>query len=285
MNFPRKDDPAFVMKEQYSFDELLRLVAFLRNPEEGCPWDRVQTHESIQSSLIEEAWEAVNAIQNEGSDRLMDELGDVLMQVVMHAQMAAEEGSFDIDDIIANLCRKLISRHSHLFGHDTALTPEEVLKTWDRNKQKEKGLDSAAETLEEVPRGLPSLTRAYKIQKRAARYGFDWDNPEDPQAKITEEAEELHSAFLTYGKASPETEEEAGDLLFAVVNALRHMGVDPEIALGKASDKFTRRFSAVERELRSQNPDTEMEAYTLEELDACWNRVKSKEKEEGHASR
>lgn len=270
----------FCIKEQYSFDELREIMCFLRSPE-GCPWDREQTHESIKGSLVEEAWETVDAIESGKPERIMDELGDVLLQVVFHAQMASEAGHFTLDDIIANLCRKLISRHSHLFGNDKASTPEEVLLTWEANKQKEKGLKTETETLNEVPGSLPALSRAYKVQKKAANCGFDWPDVTGALNKVGEEYEEVKDAILDED-LSPradlsrrKVEEEAGDLLFAIVNTLRHLKLDPEIALRRATEKFIRRFAAVEA--KAETNGKQLKNMSLEEMDSIWDQVKETE--------
>lgn len=283
-----KHDPSFQIKDRYSFEELCKIIAFLRGPE-GCPWDRKQTHESLRSTMIEEAWEVVDAINSGRPERLMDELGDVLLQVVFHARMAAEEGSFTIDDVIAGLSRKMISRHTHLFGDDHAETPEEVLKTWEQNKMKEKGLENETAALREVPKSLPALTRAYKIQKRAANCGFDWADVSGAEQKITEETQELLSlAHDDSAKDKPgyreHLEEEAGDLLFAVVNTLRHLKIDPEIALTKAGDKFTNRFAKVEEKAEAEG--RRLREMDLAEMDKLWDLVKEEEKERNeHATR
>lgn len=270
----------FCIKEQYSFDELREIMCFLRS-QEGCPWDREQTHESIKGSLVEEAWETVDAIESGKPERIMDELGDVLLQVVFHAQMASEAGHFTLDDVIANLCRKLISRHSHLFGNDKASTPEEVLLTWEANKQKEKGLKTETETLNEVPGSLPALSRAYKVQKKAANCGFDWPDVTGALNKVGEEYEEVKDAILDED-LSPradlsrrKVEEEAGDLLFAIVNTLRHLKLDPEIALRRATEKFIRRFAAVEA--KAETNGKQLKNMSLEEMDSIWDQVKETE--------
>lgn len=270
----------FQIKDHYSFDELLAIMKFLRSPE-GCPWDREQTHESIKSSVIEEAWETVDAIESGKPERIQDELGDVLLQVVFHAQMAHEAGHFDINDVIANLCRKLISRHTHLFGSDDAKTPEEVLLTWEANKQKEKGLKSETETLQEVPHSLPALARAYKVQKKAANCGFDWPDVTGALNKVGEEYEEVKEVILEddlsvrADLSKDAVEEEAGDLLFAIVNTVRHLKVDPEIALRRATEKFIHRFAAVEKQADAAGQ--KLKDMNLEEMDALWDQAKKME--------
>lgn len=179
-----------LVEKKYGIDDLISILAFLRSPD-GCPWDREQTHASIKHNLIEEAYEVIDAIQAEDPDSLKEELGDVLMQVVFHARMAEENGEFDFNDVVTSISRKLISRHTHVFGQDIACNSAEVLQTWEKNKKIEKGLKSQTEVLQDVPRSLPALTRAYKVQKRAAQVGFDWPDSSGSLAKIFEELEEI----------------------------------------------------------------------------------------------
>ncbi|MGI6157951.1 MAG: nucleoside triphosphate pyrophosphohydrolase [Saccharofermentanales bacterium] len=261
------------VKDHYTVDELLAIMAYLRS-DRGCPWDRAQTHESVQGNLLEEAYEGVDAIQSGDPDKLCEELGDILMQVVFHAQMADEAGRFAFEDVVDGICRKLISRHSHLFGDDVATTPDAVLATWEKNKRKEKGQTTTSEALADVPRAMPALTRAFKLQKKAANVGFDWPNVDGSKAKIIEETRELFEA-IDQGEAT-HIREEAGDLLFAVVNTLRILHVDPEAALTGCSEKFIRRFRAMEA-LALERGDA-IEGMTLEEMDRLWDAVKAKER-------
>lgn len=326
----------FPLKDEYSFAELLDLMAFLRSPI-GCPWDRKQTPQSIRASLLEESWETIDAIENGSPERVKDELGDVLLQVVFHAQMAQEAGQFTIDDVIANLCRKLISRHTHLFRDDTADSPEAVLSLWEKNKQKEKGLAREADVLRDVPRYLPTLSRAARLQKKAANCGFDWPDLQGIRDKIAEESRELEEARQELeaarkeleearqataategqpaGMASPpeqtaeqsrsaerqaqteprengpaavasqrveaaraHVEEEAGDLLFALVNELRRLKVDPELALDRCNEKFLRRFSRMEE--LAQADGKALRELSLDEMDAYWEASKREERAE-----
>lgn len=275
----------FVIKERYTIDELRALMAFLRSPE-GCPWDREQTHDSIKKNLLEEAYEAIDAIDSEDPARICDELGDVLMQVVFHAQMSAEHGSFDFDDVISGICRKLISRHTHIFAGDSSGTASEVLGLWEKNKKKEKGLKSQSQVLKDVPRTLPALQRSYKVQQKAAGVGFDWDDKQGPLEKIHEELSEITQAELETQaavEAGAMTSEQAGriiagevgDLLFATVNYARHLKVQPEMALGSSTEKFIRRFSAVEEMAVQQGLD--LNEMSLTELDHLWDKVKAEQ--------
>lgn len=269
------DKSQFVLKENYSFEELLELVAFLYGPE-GCPWDREQTHQSIKGSMVEEAWEAVDAIELGDQDKLADELGDVLLQVVFHAEIGRAAGDFSINQVIGNICRKLISRHTHIFASDQAEDAQAVLATWEANKKIEKELETETDVLLDVPRSIPALSRAYKVQKKAANCGFDWPDVSGAEAKIREETQELIQASVKQDKTA--LAEEAGDLLFAAVNTLRHLKVDPELALNQATDKFIRRFSQVEDQATQQG--RKLREMTLEEMDALWDKAKAIEKDD-----
>ena len=274
-------DPAkvFRQKDPFSIDELLDLMAFLRS-DRGCPWDRAQSHVSLRQNLLEEAYETIDAIESARPERLCDELGDVLMQVVFHAQIAQEAGEFSFSDVITGICNKLISRHTHLFGTDRAETPDAVIDNWEKNKRKEKGLENQTQVLQDVPRSLPALQRSYKVQQKAAQVGFDWAEPAGPRNKILEELEEIQAAIQS---ADPNTagqdkglqvklEVELGDLLFSVVNYARHLGIQPEMALSGATEKFIRRFAALEARARSEQLN--LESMTLEQLDVLWDQVK-----------
>ncbi len=265
----------FKLKDTYSWQEVLDIIAFLRT-DQGCPWDRKQSHQSLRSNLIEEAYEAIEAIDDGEPDRLMDELGDNLLQVLLHSQIALEAGEFTIQDVLNNLGQKLIRRHTHVFGSDHAGTEAEALKSWQANKKVEKHQASAADSVEDIPKNLPALSRAYKAQKRAAAVGFDWAESDLDQIvdKIDEEFSELR-AELAVRPDSPEAELEAGDLLFALVNYLRHLKIDPEIALNKATGKFQRRFRAVEDKARGLGQ--EITDLNYQELNDLWDQVKQAE--------
>ncbi|MDD2533258.1 MAG: nucleoside triphosphate pyrophosphohydrolase [Eubacteriales bacterium] len=276
----------FTVKDTYTIDELRTIMAFLRS-ENGCPWDKVQTHDSIKKNLLEEAYEAIDAIDSGVPAQLADELGDVLMQVVFHAQMASETDQFDFDTVVSNICRKLISRHTHLFGEDQAKTPEAVLDNWEKNKRKEKGHQNQSQVLVDVPRSLPALQRGFKVQQKAAQVGFDWDTPEGPREKITEELLEIEEILqhtqtlqargeMTAEHAGREVAAEVGDLLFAVVNYARHLKVQPEIALTHTTDKFIRRFSQME--ILAAEDGVELDELSLSELDALWEAAKDLER-------
>jgi len=257
------------MEKQYTMDDLIDIVKQLRG-ENGCPWDKVQTHESIKKSFIEEVYEAIDALDSGNDAMFANELGDVLLQVVFHSVLAEERGAFNFDTCLNEVCTKLISRHSHVFGDDKATNAEESLSVWEKNKVKEKGLKSFTDALNDVPHSLPALMRAEKVQKKAKNAGFDWDDAEEAKAKIIEELNELDEAVGQ--KDFDKTEEEFGDLLFAAVNTGRFLKVDSEIALYKATNKFIKRFAAVEDECTKQG--RKMDEMSLEELNSIWNIVK-----------
>ena len=260
---------ALVDCKRFDFSDLEQIMHRLR-ADDGCEWDRAQTHESIRINLIEEAYELVDAIDRKDADDMKEECGDVLMQAVFHAEIAQKNGEFNYMDMVTGLCRKLIDRHTHIFGSNHASNADEALVFWEAAKKKEKHYASASDQMDRVPKNLPALLFAEKIQKYAKKVGFDWDDVEGAYQKIAEETEELRCAD------SAHRTEEGGDLLFAVVNALRFYKVEPELALREANKKFMRRFSAVESEVKSSG--REMTDCTLDELDAIWNKVKEREK-------
>lgn len=252
------------------FDTLTDVIAHLRGPE-GCPWDRKQTHHSLRKYLLEEAYEFLEAVGEEDFEAMAEELGDVLLQVVLHAQIAREEGYFDIRDVIGRLTEKLIRRHPHVFGKDRASDAEDVKEKWEAIKEREreeKGRPKVKSLLDDVPR-FPALLKATELQKRAAKVGFDWDRKEDVRVKLQEELEELFRAD------SPEKrEEELGDVLFSAVALARFFEVDAEQALLTACRKFSRRFRFVEQ--RAAETGKGMESYSLEQLDKWWDEAKNR---------
>lgn len=257
----------FEKLERYGFDELLSVLRRLRAPG-GCPWDREQTHETIKESLLEECYEAMDAIDRGDDVDLAEELGDVLLQVAFHAEIAREQGRFTARDVTTGLVQKLVYRHPHVFGSVRADTSEQVLKNWDALKKVEKKQQSQADVLESVPKNFPALLRSRKVQKRAAAVGFDWDSAGDAFYKIGEEAEELSRAMAGDGSAA----EEVGDLLFAVVNVARLLHIEPEFALAAATDKFIDRFRRMEQAALAAG--RRLEDMTLAEQDAVWDEVK-----------
>ena len=235
--------------KKYTIDDLLDIMATLRS-ENGCPWDKVQTHQSIKKSMIEECYEAIDALDSGDDHAFANELGDVLLQVVFHARIAEERGAFNFDDVVNEICTKLITRHTHVFGKDKAVSAEEALGQWEKNKKKEKNLESYTAMLEDVPHYLPALMRSEKIQKKAGSVGFDWQETEPVYDKVNEEIAELKEAEKTGN--TEKIEEEYGDLLFSVVNLGRHLKLTPEISLTKASDKFVKRFARMEKEAEEE---------------------------------
>ena len=253
-------------------DRLLQIMAQLRDPIKGCPWDLEQSFASIAPYTIEEAYEVADAITRSAWDELPGELGDLLLQVVFHAQIAAEAGLFDFTDVVTKINDKMIARHPHVFGTDTRTkTSDQQTQDWERIKAAERG---EARTLDGVALGLPALTRAVKLQKRAARVGFDWPNIDDVLDKMREEMTELVEARSQFTQA--EIEEEFGDLMFVMANLARHIHIDPEAALRGANAKFTRRFGRIEDFLTAQGKTPQMS--NLAEMDALWNRAKGEDK-------
>ena len=243
------------------------LIAYLRS-EHGCPWDQVQTHQSIRRNFIEEVYEACEALDSDDKTHMCEELGDVLMQVLFHTDIERQAGCFDIDDVADAACKKLVNRHPHVFG-----TPEQRAAgfDWDAEKRKERGQSTVTETMECVSKALPSLWRAEKIQSKAAKAGFDWRSGEEAFAKLPEETEELREAIRQ--EDADAIEEELGDLLFAVVKVARFQGVDPEKAMHRACEKFIRRFSVVEA--AAAQAGRKLSELSFDELDALYQTAKS----------
>jgi ATP diphosphatase len=260
-------------------DRLIEVMARLRDPETGCPWDVEQSFETIAPYTIEEAYEVADAIAHGDRQELREELGDLLLQVVFHARMAEEEGSFDFQAVVDTLVEKLIRRHPHVFGESDASGEEELHRAWEAEKARERAAKRAKEQPESVLDGialaLPALVRAEKLQKRAARHGFDWTSIEPVIAKIREELCELETE-VEAGAGSTRLYDELGDLLFATANLGRHLNVDPEEALRQTNAKFERRFRHIERVLAGQRRS--LDDCDLAELDALWERAKSEER-------
>lgn len=252
-----------------SFEEVVQLMARLRAPD-GCPWDREQTHRSLRTYLLEETYEVLDAIERDDSEALKDELGDLLLQVIFHAQMAREQEQFGIDDVLTGLHEKLVRRHPHVFGEGKADTAQQVVHNWEALKIAERNNEGSA--LEGVSEHLPALLEAYQLTRKAAQVGFDWEKPEDVLVKLDEEVGEVRNELAA--SDSERVEGELGDLLFVVVNLARKLGVDPEVALRRANRKFVQRFHEVERELARQGKRPK--DSTLREMDALWERAKRK---------
>ncbi|MBQ2971417.1 MAG: nucleoside triphosphate pyrophosphohydrolase [Ruminococcus sp.] len=259
----------FEIKNKYDFSDLVKIMKILRSPD-GCPWDRVQTHESIRANFIEETYEAIEAIDTKDTALLKEELGDVLMQVIFHSLMEEEVGSFDIDDVCDEVCKKLIVRHPHVFSDTIADTPDEVLKNWDQIKMNTKSQKSQSEVLDSVSKSLPALMYSQKVQHKAAKVGFDFEKTDDALSKVYEELSELKEAINNNDNEN--ISEELGDLLFSVVNVSRFIKVDSERALYDATLKFTDRFSKVEKLCKERNIN--MAEAPISELDSLWDEVK-----------
>ncbi len=259
----------FEFKENYNIDDLLEIMRILRSPG-GCPWDMEQTHSSIRKDFIEEVYEAIEAIDLEDTELLREELGDVLLQVAFHCQIEKENNNFTFDDICDELCKKLIVRHPHVFGEVTVSDTGEVLKNWDSIKKETKGQETYADTLESVAKSLPALMRAQKLGKRAMRAGMDFKCKEDAFECIKVETQELEEAMKSGDKQ--QIEEEFGDLLFSCVNTARHLDIDAEEALTKASEKFIKRFKETEKLVTLSGAD--MTALSIDELDVFWHQAK-----------
>lgn len=263
--------------EKRSFEDVVALMARLRAPD-GCPWDRAQTFESLRTFLLEETYETLEAIDAKNYDALADELGDLLLQVVFHAQMAAEAGHFTIDDVLSRLHEKLVRRHPHVFGPDRVEQPDAALKRWEALKaeeRSERGATRSDSLLAEIPKTLPALLEAYQMTRRAAQVEFDWDHIDDLFAKLEEEVHELRSALAKAREGAPPSEhveDEVGDLLFVAVNIARFLKLDPEAALKKANRKFRQRFEAMEQALRAQGRS--LEQATKDEMEELWQQSK-----------
>lgn len=258
-----------------ALNRLLTIMQTLRDPERGCPWDREQTFTSIAPYTLEETYEVLDAIQREDFDDLRGELGDLLFQVVFYAQMADEQQRFNFDDICNAISDKLERRHPHIFGDSQADSTDEVLKNWEAIKQRERLAKSQHSVLDDIPKALPALMRAHKIQKRCKTVGFEWDSLGPVLGKVHEEIDEVMHEAQQAVVDPVKLEEEIGDLLFATVNLSRHLGSKAETALQKANDKFERRFRQVEALIGAQG--LEMQAATLAQMEAAWQQVKLNE--------
>lgn len=264
----------FQCKERYDYADLLQIMKLLRSPG-GCPWDREQTHASIRRNFLEETCEAVEAIDQADMAGLCEELGDVLMQVVFHAQIEEEQGGFTMADVVDGVCRKLVYRHPHVFGSVQADTSDQVLANWEVLKRKEKHQQSTADAVDAVAKTLPALWRAEKMQSKAAKAGFCWPSDQGALDKLSEEVEELRAAVAAGGppEAPHGIREEVGDVLFMAAKVARDHGVDPEEALHRSCDKFARRFRSVETDA-GPRPLGEL---STEELLRLWDQAKEKE--------
>jgi ATP diphosphatase len=265
------------MTPSRDIDRLLAIMAALRTPETGCPWDLTQNFATIAPYTIEEAYEVADAIARGDLADLEEELGDLLLQVVFHSRMAQEQGAFDFGDVVETLSAKLIRRHPHVFGDAPSKTPEAVEGLWERIKAEEKaarGTAAGSGALAGVPVVLPALTRALKLQAQAGKVGFDWNDPRAVLRKIREEADEIEAALDSNDTAAAAAE--VGDLLFAAVNLARHLRADPEAVLRQTNQKFERRFAAIESALAAKGKAPQ--DATLAEMDALWDEAKAQER-------
>ena len=273
LSYQRKGLP--MTDNKYDFNDLLEIIKKLRAPG-GCVWDREQTHKSVKTGLIEETYEVLEAIDKENDTMLTEELGDLLLQVIFHTQIATEEERFNVLDVTDGVCRKMIYRHPHVFGDVSVENSEQVLQNWEVLKKAEKNITCQADVLRNVPSNLPALMRAEKIQKKAAQVGFDWENIEDVFDKVEEELDELRDAYKKGDRDN--IIEEMGDLLFAAVNLSRFVKVNPELSLTAASEKFIGRFSSLEEAVCESGRN--LSDMSLREMDEVWEFIKKKEKQE-----
>lgn len=257
----------FEYKDAYDVQDFRRIIEILRG-EGGCPWDREQSHESLRRNLLEEAYEVCEAIDEKSPDHLREELGDLLMQILFHADIEEKAGVFDLDDVANEACRKLILRHPHVFGTVEVSGTEDVLENWDVIKRAEKNQKTTGSAMDSVARSLPALWRAEKVQNKAKKAGFDWQSIAGALEKLTEEVNEVHAAV----RLGEGVEEELGDVLFSAVNVARFAGVDPEAALHGTCEKFIRRYRAMEEEAAKRGK--ELSALSLDEQEELYQLVK-----------
>ncbi len=254
-----------------NFKELVGLMARLRSPD-GCPWDLKQTTESLKPFLIEECYEVIDALDEGDPTEVKEELGDLLFQIIFHARLAEENGQFTIQDVIASNVEKMVRRHPHVFGDEKVTTDKEVIANWEEIKKKEKGSEGRRSILEGIPRSMPSLIRAHKLQERAARVGFDWKRIDEALPKLDEEIREFKESLKS--KNAEKIEEELGDIFFMLVNLSRFLEVDPEEALRKTISKFIHRFRYIEE--KSADAGKPLKDMTLDEMETLWQEAKGK---------
>ncbi|MEG0979433.1 MAG: nucleoside triphosphate pyrophosphohydrolase [Oscillospiraceae bacterium] len=259
----------FNIKDKYSFNDLIEIMQLLRS-ENGCPWDREQTHESIKNNFIEETYEVIEAINKDDKDLLKEELGDALLQVVFHAQIEAEQNSFNINDVSDGICKKLIERHPHIFGDVIVNNTKDVLSNWDDIKRNSKGQKTQTDSMLSVPKELPALMRSEKVQQKASKIGFDWSKIDGAFDKLSEEIDELKQAIINNDREN--CFEELGDVLFSAVNVSRFLDFHPEEALTASTEKFIERFNIVENLANDRGID--MKSSSLEVLDKLWVEAK-----------
>ena len=258
----------FEIKNEYNLSDLVTLVRILRDPVDGCPWDREQTHESIRQNFIEETYEALEAIDRADKNLLEEELGDVLLQVMLHAEIERQSGGFDIDDVSDKICKKLVLRHPHIFGGVNVSGSREVLSNWEDIKRAEKDQKTGSDAIDDVPAALPALMKSQKVQKRAAYVGFDYDSVGGALDDLESELCELKAAIAE----NTNVEEELGDLIFAAVNVARFVKADAELCAERACEKFAQRFRVVEEMARQQGID--MKTAGMDKLNELWEKAK-----------
>lgn len=261
----------------YTIQDFVTLIAQLRNPNGGCPWDLKQTYQSMIPCLTEETYEVIDAIEKHDPENLREELGDLLLQVVFFSQLATEDGKFTFDDVVNDVAAKIVRRHPHVFGDKEASNEEDALSRWNEIKAQEKNMQADDSILANIPHAFPALMRAEKLQKKCAKVGFDWHELPDVISKVEEELEEVKQELNRPHLIQDKVTEEVGDFLFATVNLARHLHVNAEESLRQANHKFERRFRAVERKLIEQNKT--FEQSSLIEMDILWDEVKKEEKE------
>ena len=261
----------FKFKDKYDFNDLVDIVRILREPG-GCPWDMEQTHKSIRENFLEETYEVIEAIDTDNKELMQEELGDVLLQVILHSDMARTDGWFNINDVADGICQKLIIRHPHVFGDVSVSSTDDVLKNWDNIKRQTKKQSNQSEAMAAIPAVYPALMKAQKVQEKAKKAGFDWREADGAFDKIAEESKELKKALETGVQA--DIEDELGDLLFSVVNTARFCNCEAETALDKATKKFMKRFTITEALANEKGID--MKTASIEALDELWNEAKEK---------
>lgn len=259
---------------KYDLSDLLKIMETLRG-DKGCPWDKAQTHETLKSCLLEETYEVIDAIDQKDSESLLEELGDLLLQVVFHSRLAEEKGDFNMEDVIDGISKKMIRRHPHIFSDVKVDGEKDVLKNWETIKNEEKSIKTQTESMKKVPKVMPALMRAFKVQHKAARVGFDWDDAKGAMDKLYEEVDELKEVYKDENR--DKIIEELGDVLFAAVNIARFTKVDPELALQDATEKFVNRFDYIERSVIKL--DKNLQEMTLNDLNRLWEECKFHEKQ------
>ena len=260
-------------KDIYNFDDLIEIMKYLRS-EKGCSWDRKQTHESLRGTVLEESYEVIEAINNKDIDNLKEELGDLLLQVVFHSEIAEEEHNFSINNVISSLCTKLIRRHPHIFAEIELIQSEQVQEQWDLIKKKEHNYSTISEEMKAIPKALPALVRASKVQKKAAKIGFDFENITDVFDKVYEELDELKEAYINGNQN--DINEEIGDVMFSIVNLSRFFDINVEFSLTNAIEKFINRFEGIE--LLAEKEKLNLNEMSILEMDELWGRIKQSSK-------